>query len=47
MLVFLILKVLAENEHYNKFYSKLSKIIDKYPLVDLKHLGFVNNRQTF
>ena len=41
------LKVLAENEHYNEFYSKLSEIIDKYPLVDLKHLGFVNNWQTF
>ena len=41
------LKVLAENEHYKEFSSKLSKIIDKYPLVDLKHLGFVNNWQTF
>ncbi|ADC90732.1 Abi-like protein [Mageeibacillus indolicus UPII9-5] len=41
------LKVLAENKHYNEFYSKLSKIIDKYPLVDLQHLGFVNNWQTF
>ena len=41
------LKVLAENEYYDDFYSKLSKIIDKYPLVDLKHLGFVNNWQTF
>ena len=41
------LKVLAENEYYDEFYSKLSKIIDKYPLVDLKHLGFVNNWQTF
>ena len=41
------LKVLAENKHYNEFHSKLSKIIDKYPLVDLQHLGFVNNWQTF
>ncbi|MDK6471811.1 Abi family protein [Gardnerella vaginalis] len=41
------LKVLAENEHYKEFSSKLSKIIDKYPLVDLKHLGFVNKWQTF
>ena len=40
------LKVLAENEYYDDFYSKLSKIIDRYPLVDLKHLGFVNNWQT-
>ena len=35
------LKILAEEDYYNRFHSDLLKIIDKYPSVDLKHLGFI------
>lgn len=37
------LKILADPEYYKKFYINLLKIIDKYPSVDLKHLGFIED----
>lgn len=39
------LKILANQEYYEKFYSDLSEIINKYPSVELKYLGFVDNWQ--
>ena len=35
------LKILAEPDYYNKFLNDLIYIIDKYPSVDLKNLGFI------
>ena len=35
------LKILAEPDYYNKFLHDLLYIIDKYPSVDLKNLGFI------
>lgn len=37
------LKLLAKQENYNKFYRDLLEIIEKYPFVDLKYLGFIQN----
>lgn len=37
------IKLLAEEEYYKKFHKELLNLIDKYPSVELKHLGFVNN----
>lgn len=35
------LKILSNQEYYEKFYSDLLEIIKKYPTVELKHLGFI------
>ena len=35
------LKILANQEYYDKFYSDLLEIINKYGSVELKHLGFI------
>lgn len=35
------LKILANQEYYEKFYSDLLEIINKYGSVELKHLGFI------
>ena len=35
------LKILAVPEYYKKFYHDLLTIIDRYPSVNLKHLGFI------
>lgn len=35
------LKTLAEDDYYDKFHSDLLEIINKYPSVELKHLGFI------
>lgn len=35
------LSILSEEEHYHRFYVALLQTIQKYPSVDLKHLGFV------
>ena len=35
------LKILAEDGYYDKFHTDLLEIINKYPLVELKHLGFI------
>lgn len=40
------LKILAEDDYYDKFHSDLLEIINKYPLVELKHLGFIRNWQS-
>lgn len=37
------LKILADPEYYKKFYINLLKIINKYPSVALKHLGFIED----
>lgn len=37
------LKTLADSKYYEKFYNNLLKIIDKYPSVDLKQLGFTKD----
>lgn len=35
------LKILSNQEYFEKFYSDLLEIINKYPTVELKHLGFI------
>lgn len=35
------LKTLAEDDYYDKFHNDLLEIINKYPSVELKHLGFI------
>ncbi len=40
------LKILAEDDYYDKFHSDLLEIINKYPLVELKHLGFIEKRKS-
>lgn len=35
------LSILSQEEHYRRFYVMLLQTIQKYPSVDLKHLGFV------
>ena len=35
------LKILANQEYYEKFHSDLLDIINKYPTVELKNLGFI------
>ncbi len=35
------LKILSEKQYYEKFYKELIEIREKYPLVDLKFLGFI------
>lgn len=35
------LKTLAEDDYYDKFLSDLLEIINKYPSVELKYLGFM------
>lgn len=37
------LKILANENYYKKFYHDLFSIIHRYPTVDLKQLGFVDN----
>lgn len=37
------LSILSEEEHYHRFYVALLQTIQKYPSVDLKHLGFVKD----
>lgn len=37
------LKILANREYYEKFFSDLLEIINKYPSVELKRLGFIEN----
>ena len=35
------LKIMSNQEYFEKFYSDLLEIINKYPTVELKHLGFI------
>lgn len=35
------LKILTEEDYYKKFYDDLLVIINKYPSVELKYLGFI------
>lgn len=35
------LKIQAEDDYYDKFHGDLLEIINKYPLVELKLLGFI------
>ena len=35
------IKILAEDDYYDKFHTDLLELIDKYPSVELKHLGFI------
>ena len=35
------LKILTEEDYYKKFYNDLLGIINKYPSVELKYLGFI------
>ena len=37
------LKIISEENHYIKFCNKLIEIIKKYPCIELKHLGFIEN----
>lgn len=34
------LKIISEEENYKDFYDKLSKLIEEYSTIDLKHIGF-------
>ena len=40
------LKILAEDDYYDKFHSDLLEIINKYPSAELNHLGFIRNWQS-
>ena len=33
--------MLAEDDYYDKFHADLLELINKYPSVELKHLGFI------
>ena len=35
------LKILAEGDYYDKFHTDLLELINKYPSVELKYLGFI------
>ena len=35
------LKILAEDDYYDKFHTDLLELINKYPSVELKYLGFI------
>lgn len=35
------LKILAEDDYYDKFHTDLLELINKYPSVGLKHLGYI------
>lgn len=40
------LKILTEDDYYDKFYINLLEIINKYPSAELNHLGFIRNWQS-
>lgn len=40
------LKILAEDDYYDKFHGDLLEIINKYPSAELNHLGFIRNWQS-
>ena len=40
------LKILAEDDYYDKFHTDLLEIINKYPSAELNHLEFIRNWQS-
>lgn len=37
------LRIVSEKENYYKFYHDLTKLIEKYKDIELKHIGFIEN----